>query len=90
MYHKGWCLPSQCPLQHSKITSITPIHNKGPTENKGNYRPISVLCALSKILERHVYDCLYTYLMPHNMQHDGQSGFHAKHSYKTALNYVVY
>ena len=62
----------------------------GPTENKGNYRPISVLCGLSKILERHVHDSLYTCLMSHNMLHDCQSGFRAKHSCETALNHTVH
>ena len=46
-----------------KLAKRTPIHRKGPTENKGNYRPISV----SKILERHVHDSLYIYLLSHNM-----------------------
>jgi len=55
---------------------------------QGNYRPISVLCTLSKILKRHVHDSLYTYLMSHNM-HDGQSSFGAKHSCETALNHMV-
>ena len=56
-----------------KLAKITPIHKKGLSENKGNYRSISVLCALSKILERHVHDSLYTYIMSHNKLHDGQS-----------------
>ena len=73
-----------------KLSKITTIHKKGPAENKGNYRPISVLCALSKILERHVHDSLYTYLMSQNMLHDGQSGFRAKHSCETASNHMVY
>ena len=73
-----------------KLANITPIHKKGPTENKGNYRPISILCALSKILERHVHDSLYAYLMSHNMLHESQSGFRAKHSCETALNHMVH
>ena len=73
-----------------KLAKITPIHKKGPTENKGNDRPISVLCALSKILEKHVHDSLYTYLMSHNMLHDGQSDFRAKHSCETALDHMVH
>ena len=28
--------------------------------------------------------------MSHNMLHDGQSGFRAKHSYETALNHMVH
>ena len=73
-----------------KLAKITPIHKKGPTENKGNYRQISILCALSKILGRHVHDIMYTYLMSHNMLHEGQSGFRAKHSCETALNHMVH
>lgn len=73
-----------------KLAKVIPIHKKGPTDDKGNYRPISVLCVLSKILERHVHDSLYAYLMSHNMLHDGQSGFRAKHSCETALNNMVH
>ena len=71
-----------------KLAKFTPIHEKGPTVNNGNYRPISVLCALSKILDRHVHDSLYTYLMLHNMLLDGQSGFRVKHLCETALNHI--
>ena len=71
-----------------KLAKITPIHKKEPTENKGNYRSISVFAALSKILKQHVHDSLYTCLMSHNMLHDGQSGVRAKHSFETALNYT--
>ena len=73
-----------------KLAKITPIHKKEPTESKGNYRPISILCALSKILERYVHGSLYTYIMSHNILHDGQSDFRAKHSCETALNHMVH
>ena len=68
-----------------KLPKITPIHKKGPIENMGNYRPITVL-----ILERHVHDSLYTYLMSHNVLHDGQSGFPAENSCETAVNHMVH
>ena len=38
-----------------KSAKITPVHKSGPTENPDNYRPISVLPGLSKILEKAVY-----------------------------------
>ena len=41
-----------------KLAKVIPIHYKGPTDNIGNYRPISVLCVLSKILQRHIHDRL--------------------------------
>ena len=43
-----------------KLAKVIPIHKKGATDNKGNYRPISVLNALTKILERHVHEaCMH-------------------------------
>ena len=73
-----------------KLAKVIPIHKKGATDNKGNYRPISVLSALSKLLERHVHDSLYAYLMARNLLHGSQSGFRTQHSCETALNYMVH
>ena len=50
-----------------KLAKVSPLHKKGPISDKGNYRPISIWCALSKILKRHVHDGLYSYLVSHNM-----------------------
>ena len=35
-----------------KLADITPLHKKGRKDNKENYRPVSILPTLSKILER--------------------------------------
>ena len=50
-----------------------------------NYRPISVLPILSKILERVVHDQLYDYLTSNNILHPCQSGFRSNHSTNTTL-----
>ncbi|KAI5644821.1 reverse transcriptase (RNA-dependent DNA polymerase) domain-containing protein [Phthorimaea operculella] len=42
-----------------KSAFITPIHKKGPKNAIENYRPISKLCLLAKVLERLVFDQLY-------------------------------
>ena len=64
-----------------KLAKVSPLHKKGPISDKGNYHPVSVLCALSKILERYVHDSLYNYFVSHDMLYGGQPGFHAQHSY---------
>ena len=39
-----------------KLADITPLHNKGKKNIKGNYRPVSILPNLSKIFEK----CIFT------------------------------
>jgi hypothetical protein len=41
-----------------KIARITPVHKSGSRTDKSNYRPISILCIVSKLLERHYHNCL--------------------------------
>ncbi|KAL1400898.1 hypothetical protein pipiens_007045, partial [Culex pipiens pipiens] len=42
-----------------KVASITPIHKSGSTKKVENYRPISILNCLAKVLEKVVYERLY-------------------------------
>ena len=51
----------------------------------GNYRPISVLPVISKIMEKILYDQLYNYLSKFNLLSDSQFGFRKFHSTATAL-----
>ncbi|CAF1382685.1 unnamed protein product [Didymodactylos carnosus] len=37
-----------------KIANVTPVHKKGPKAIVDNYRPISLLSILSKVLERFI------------------------------------
>ena len=41
-----------------KTAKVAPIHKKGSVTNVCNYRPISLLCSMSKILEKLIYNCL--------------------------------
>jgi hypothetical protein len=68
-----------------KVARVTALHKKGPKDCLDNYRPISILCTLSKILERHVHKHMYGYLMSNNLLHPSQSGFRTKHSCATTL-----
>ena len=38
-----------------KFTIVKPLHKKGSTTEMGNYRPISLLTAFSKVLEKLIY-----------------------------------
>ena len=51
-----------------------------------NYRPISNLSFLSKILEKVIYKQLYSYLNKFSLLPSTQSGFRIGHSTATALH----
>ena len=47
-----------------KIHKIIPIHKSGDTSNVSNYRPISLLCIISKVLEAIVYLKIIDFIRP--------------------------
>lgn len=73
--------------QSFKVAVIKPLLKK-PTldpEVLANYRPISNLPYLSKILEKAVANQLCDFLRSNSLYEDFQSGFRAHHSTETAL-----
>ena len=68
-----------------KIAKIIPLHKKGDRSIPNNYRPISILSCLSKILERIIQKQLIHHLNVNNILTIEQSGFRPKHSTSTAL-----
>ena len=68
-----------------KVAKVSPIYKDGDKSDVSNYRSISVLPILSKILERVVHDQLYDYLTSNNILHPCQSGFRSNHSTNTTL-----
>jgi len=67
------------------LAKVTPIFKAGDKFHVGNYRPISVLPLLSKIIERAVHNQLYSYLTTSGLICDNQSGFRTNHSTATTL-----
>lgn len=48
-----------------KIHCISPIHKSRSKADVSNYRPISLLCCISKVLEKVVYNQLFQAVSPH-------------------------
>ena len=63
-----------------KCHSITPIHKSGDKAQVTNYRPISLLCIISKVLERLVYDHLNKFITKNCIISCSQFGFRNSHS----------
>lgn len=61
--------------QIAKIARITPVFKSGDKNDLSNYRPISILPTLSKVLERIVYNRLNSYLDKLNVIVPSQYGF---------------
>ena len=64
---------------------LKPLHKGDAKDLLNNYRPISVLSAVSKIFERIIYDQLQAYLNENGLIYDKQSGFRPVHSTTSAL-----
>ena len=67
-----------------KLSKIIPLYKKDSREIMGNYRPVSLLCAMSKVFERVVYNQLYEYFKQHKLFHKNQYGFRDEHSTELA------
>ena len=63
-----------------KIVKVSPIFKNGKKTIASNYRPTSVLPYFSKILERIMYNRLYSYLTENNSLFNKQFGFRAGNS----------
>ena len=68
-----------------KIPHIIPVFKNGDTEDISNYRPISLLPVLSKVLEKIVANQLTEFLEKNRLIAESQHGFRPKLSTETAL-----
>ena len=68
-----------------KIAKVIPIYKKDDSALVSNYRPISLLPSISKILEKIVHKRLYNFLNSNNLLIPNQYGFRKSHSTDYAL-----
>ena len=62
------------------MARVIPLCKSGRRNTPGNYRPTSILPTISKIMERILYEQLYTYLTEFGLQSGAQFGFRKSHS----------
>ena len=68
-----------------KMARVVPIFKGGDIANVTNYRPVSILPVVSKVLERIVYNRLLSFIEKFKILYLYQFGFRAKHSTHMAL-----
>ena len=74
--------------QDFKVAKVTPLHKKGSKLDPGNYRPVSILSSISKVMEKVVYEQVEKYLAKKKLLYEFQSGFRTSHSTDTCLLYL--
>ena len=72
-----------------KTAKVAPIHKKGSVTNVCNYRPISLLCSMSKILEKLIYNRVVLFLKKQNFFYKYQFGFRKNHSTTHATSLLI-
>ena len=75
--------PDKC--KHAKLK---PLFKKGMTTDPKNYRPISLLPLISKIIEKIIHDKTQCYLDENKIIYSFQSGFRSHHSTNSCLSYL--
>ena len=72
-----------------KQAKVVPLFKSGNKDDLDNYRPISILPILSKILEKAVFHKLHTYRSKNSLLSPYQSGFRASHSTQLAITFLI-
>ena len=75
--------------QKMKIADIYPLFKNKERNLCTNYRPISLLITVSKILEKIMYSRVYSFLDKTNQFFDSQYGFRTNHSCENAISELL-
>lgn len=69
--------------------NVCPIFKKGDRADAGNYRPISLLPVLSKLLEKHVHNQLQTHISQFSILPPEQFAYRFQHSCEDLLTHCI-
>ena len=72
-----------------KYAEIVPLYKSKSKLEASNYRQISLLITISKILEKIIYSRMYEFLDNTNQIYHSQYGFRVKHSCEHAIGELV-
>ena len=72
-----------------KLAEVTPLFKGGNKHMLTNYRPISLLPTITKLLEKVMYSRTYNYLTKHDILFKSQYGFRKKHSCEHAVAELI-
>ena len=72
-----------------KIAKVTPLPKAGNSNLVSNYRPISLLPLLSKLIEKIIHKRIYTYLDNYSLLDHRQGGFRPKYSTAKTCSHFV-
>ena len=72
-----------------KLAEIVPLYKGKEHYLETNYRPISLLTTMSKVLEKIVYQQVYTFLQETGKLYENQFGFRESHSCEHAVGQVI-
>ena len=68
-----------------KFARVAPIFKAGTRDDLNNYRPISVLCTISKVFEKIVHDQVVNYLVGQRILLQNQYAYRKLHSTSTSV-----
>ena len=71
------------------LAEVVPLYKSKEKFLCNNYRPISLLITISKVLEKLVYKRTYSFLNNRKQIYDSQYGFRSKHSCEHAIQELV-
>ena len=68
-----------------KVAEVIPLYKGNEKDNTVNYRPISLLMTISKLLEKIIYKRVFKFLDKYELLYQSQYGFHNQHSCRQAI-----
>ena len=88
------CIVNQCLItgiypDNLKLAKVIPLHKKDDKKIMTNYRPISLLPSIFKIIGKVAQIQISHYFTSHNLFYEHQYGFRSKHSTGLAALHLI-